>query len=206
MASIKRETAVICSINTLLDGEFVRTEGWKPSYFSTNIGDVSRTNLMGVIVSKEPTGNLYLDDGTGRILLRSFEEQAFEDLNIGDFVMVVGRPRVYNEERYVLPEIISKPGPRWGEYRKLQLKMRKANTRARSPEQKDKKIKLDPPVQKTNYYQKILEFIKDLDNGGGADIEEVKKRSGAPDAEGVVKKLIEEGEVFELRPGKLKIL
>jgi len=203
MAQIKRETAVICMINDLLRGSFIRTEGWNPSYFSTEIGDVSRVSLMGVVVSKDPSGNVVIDDSSGRILLRSFENNAFHDLNIGDLIMVIGRPRVYNEEKYVLPEIIKKIDHKWGAYRQLQLKLLRKKTGLRK---KEARILVKEEKQPINHFQKIIEFIKDLDAGEGADIEEVKKRSGAPNAEELINKLIEEGEIFEVKAGKLKVL
>lgn len=203
MAQIKRETAIICMVDDLLRGSFVKTEGWKPSYFSTELGDVSRVNLIGVIVSKESSGGLLIDDGSGRILLRSFEDQAFTDLNIGDLIMVIGRPRVYNEQKYVLPEIMKKMNQKWGQYRQVQLELLKAGRK--KPVQENRMV-VEDKEKPINYFQKILEFIKDLDTGDGADTEEVKKRAGAPNAEELIRKLIEEGELFETRPGKLKIL
>ena len=203
MVQIKRETAIICMIDDLLKGSFIRTEGWNPSYFSTDLGDISRVSIMGVIVNKEPSGRMIIDDSSGRILLRSFENKAFLDLNIGDLVMVIGRPRVYNEEKYILPEIIKKIDHKWGAYRQLQLKLLRKKMRTRK---KENRILVKEEKQPINYFQRILEFVKDLDTGEGADIEEVKKRSGAPNAEELINKLIEEGEVFEVRPGKLKVL
>jgi RPA family protein len=203
MASIKREIAMICMIDDLLQGSFVRTEGWNPSYFSTEMGNVSRANIMGVVVNKEPNGGVLLDDGSGRILLRSFEENAFAGVDTGDLVLVIGRPRIYNEQKYVLPEIIKKVDQKWGEYRRLQLELlRKRVKRVK----KAVAVSIKEAVPPVNYFQKILEFIKDLDSGSGADAEEVIKRSSAPDADALIRKLIEEGEIFELKPGKLKIL
>lgn len=203
MPQIKRETAIICIIDDLLRGSFIKTEGWNPSYFSTDLGNISRVNLTGVVVSKDPGGGLIIDDGSGRILLRSFESDSFRDLNIGDLVMVVGRPRVYNEEKYVLPEIIKKVNQKWSAYRKLQLELLRRNMKKTK---KETRVLVKEEAQPINYFQKILEFIKDLDNGEGADIEEVKKRSAAPDAEELIKKLIKEGEIFEIRAGRLKVL
>ncbi|MBW2991016.1 hypothetical protein KY348_04905 [Candidatus Woesearchaeota archaeon] len=203
MPPIKRETATICMINDLLRGSFIKTEGWKPSYFSTEIGDVSRVNIFGVVVSKDVSGGIILDDGSGRILLRSFEGGTFTDLNLGDLVMVIGRPRIYNEEKYVLPEIIKKMDSKWGLHRQAQLEVLNKKRKKVKPESR---VIIEDKEKPVNYFQKILEFIKDMDVGEGADIEEVKKRSGAPNAEELVQKLIEEGEVFEVRTGKLKIL
>ena len=203
MPSIKRETAIICMVDDLLRGSFIKTEGWNPSYFSTELGDISRVNIMGVVVSKDPANRLVIDDSSGRIVLRSFENEAFAGVNIGDLITVIGRPRVYNEEKYVLPEIVRKIGQKWGVFRQLQLE---ALEKKRKKVKKEDRVLLKEESQSVNYFQKILEFIKDLDTGEGAEIGDVKKRSNAPNAEELIKKLIEEGEIFEIRPGKLKIL
>jgi RPA family protein len=202
MAQIKRETAMICLVDDLLRGSFVKTEGWNPSYMATDLGNISRVNVMGVVVSKEPAGGVILDDGSGRILLRSFEGDLFSYVDAGDLVMVIGRPRVYNEQKYVLPEIIRKINPKWSAFRQLQLEILKKKAK---PLKKEARMVVEEE-HGVNYSQKIMEFIRDLDAGSGADIEEVIKRSGAPNAEELVRKLIEEGEIFELKPGKLKVL
>lgn len=203
MSQIKREVASICMVDALLRGEFVRTEGWQPSYLSTELGNISRVNLIGVVVSKETSGGVLLDDGTGRILLRSFEGDLFSAINTGEVVLVIGRPRIYNEQKYVLPEIIKKLDPKWGEYRQLQLELLRKKVR---PLKAKKRIVMESEDFQVNGFQKILEFIKDLDSGDGAEIGEVLKRANLTNGEELIKKLIEEGEIFEIRSGYLKIL
>jgi hypothetical protein len=48
--------------------------------------------------------------------------------------------------------------------------------------------------------------IRRLDKGDGADITEVIKESKDENAEKIIKNLIKIGELFEIRPGKIKIL
>jgi RPA family protein len=203
MASIKRETAMICMIESILQGSFVRTEGWNPSYFSTDLGDISRVNIIGVVVSNEIAGGVLVDDGSGRILLRSFEGNLFGELSLGDLVLIIGRPRVYNEQKYLLPEIIKKVNHGWGAYRQLQLEILKKKAKAIK---KESRIILNEKEKPVNYFQKIVEFVKDLDDGSGADVSEVIKRADAPKGEEFVQKLIEEGELFEVKPGRIKVL
>jgi RPA family protein len=208
MVQVKRETAIICTVQDLLLGEFVKTEGWSPSYFATDVGDISRANLLGVIVSKEENG-LIMDDGSGQILLRSFEANSFHLFEVGDFVLVVGRPRMYNNQKYVMPEILKKIDSAWAEFRKAQLELgRKPITR--HVKETKASVEEDSVEEKPiNHFQTILEFIKDLDSGDGASSEEVIKRSSAKNvknADELIRKLIEEGEIFEIRPGRLKLL
>jgi hypothetical protein len=209
MAQIKRETANICQVDDILKGDFVKADGWNPSYFITSIGKISRVNLMGVLVSKEPEG-LIFDDGSGRIRVRSFEDNSFNEFEVGEFVLIIGRPRIYNEQKYILPEVIKQIAPVWAEFRKNQIQALKRDTQS-SPPLKQDKIPVTDPVQAAtssigSYFQKIVAFIKDLDSGDGAPIEEVVNRSNVPDVDVLINRLIEEGEIFEIKPGKLKIL
>jgi hypothetical protein len=203
MAQVKRETASICRVNDLLSGHYVKTEGWAPSYFETGLGTISRASLMGVVVSKDQSGVL-LDDGTGRIILRAFEEGPLSRVEIGDFILVIGRPRIYNEQKYVLPEIIKKIDAAWAEFRRAQMELLVPVEVVHKPE--PKKAAPEPVEQVSNPYSKIVEFIRDLDAGEGADSQEVAKRSGFANADELILRLLEEGEIFEFRPGKLKIL
>ena len=73
-----RQIAVKLRISEIKEGDYVMEEGWKPNYLLTKKGEkVSRVNLMGVVLDKEESGsmfNLVLDDGSGKIIVRSFEE------------------------------------------------------------------------------------------------------------------------------------
>lgn len=203
MAQIKRETAIICTIKDILTGSFVKTEGLTPSYFSTDRGNISRANIIGVIVNRDADG-LVVDDGSGRILLRSFDQHpGVNEEEIGTLVMIIGRPRVFNEQKYIVPEIIKKIDPKWAEFRKAYLEINHTDPIVFK---KEVRIPVKEEGPAVNPYQKIIEFIKDLDTGSGADVNDVMKRSGIPSAEELIRRLIEEGEVFEIKPGKLKLL
>ena len=71
----KREIAYKVRINDILKGEYVRRDGWDPNFIMINNKQVSRVNIMGVVVSIPDTGqnNLTIDDGSGRIEVRSFD-------------------------------------------------------------------------------------------------------------------------------------
>ena len=49
-------------------------------------------------------------------------------------------------------------------------------------------------------------MIKEVDAGQGADTQEIITKLNVEDAESIITKLLEQGEVFEIKPGKLKIL
>jgi RPA family protein len=208
MVQIKRETASICQAADILNGDFVKADGWNPSYFSTELGNISRVNFLGVLISKDPDGLLF-DDGSGRIRIRNFEGNAFDEFKVGELVLVIGRPRMYNEQKYILPEIIKQTDPVWAEFRKKQIELLKRTKKVIRPKKEDQiqpteKIHLPNPIG--NNFQKIMDFVKDLDNGEGASTDEVIVRSSIPNANDLIYKLIEEGEIFEIKPGRLKLL
>src|ERR1041385_2048292 len=62
---------------------------------------VSKVRIYGFVVS---TGELVIDDGTGSILVRSFDSHFSP--NLGSPVLVIGRPRIYDGQVYILGEIV----------------------------------------------------------------------------------------------------
>ncbi len=53
---------------------------------------------------------------------------------------------------------------------------------------------------------KIFNLIKEIDTGNGAPIEEVIEKASIKEAEKIIRTMLEEGEVFEVKSGKLKVL
>jgi len=208
METRKRQVAYKVKINDILKGEYVKEEGeWAPNYITLGNKKISRVNLMVVVVSKQNLENanyqlLVVDDGSGRISIRSFDENNnFDGIEIGDILLVIGRPREYLNEKYIVSEILKKiNNPLWIEVRKLELSNKKeATEQIEKAEIKEEEIEEDVNT-------KIFNLIKEADNGEGADIEDIIKKSNIRKAEEILKKLLEHGEVFEIRPGKLKIL
>ena len=68
--------------------------------------------MIGVIVQKSELNNyktLTIDDGTGKISARAFENNVLLDkTDVGDVVLIIGRPREFSSEKYILIEIIKK--------------------------------------------------------------------------------------------------
>ena len=58
----------------------------------------------------------------------------------------------------------------------------------------------------TGPYLKILNIIAMLDQGRGVDIQDIISSTKFEKTESLVQNLIEEGEVFELSPGRVKLL
>jgi RPA family protein len=205
MAEITRQTAVKCKISDLNNGSYIVQEGWKPNFVDTAYGRISRANVLAVVVSKESLNQVFVDDGSGKISIKEFDSTKLSELEIGDVVMIIGRPRQFNNQMYLLPEIVKKIAEKKRvELRKLELDQRK---KIKQEEKKDV-VESKEATQKPlfNYSEKIVETIKNLDKGQGADIDDVISTVNFKDAENVIMHLLEEGELFEIRPGKLKVL
>ena len=200
MATIqKRQIAVKARIETLLNNEFVKKEGWEPSYILKEKTKLSRVNIIATIISKEgePINQIVIDDGSGRINVRSFDDEEFgQQMNIGEVALLVGRPREYGSERYLLGEIIKKVENKdWIKIRELELKYEK-------PSEPTEKVEEKAP----NTIIEIVNIIRELDDGDGANYEEVLTKTKGPEADNSIKNLLQQGEIFEIKPGKLKIL
>jgi len=213
MADIKRQTAFKCTVKQITNGKYIVQQGWEPNYIILNDLKISRINLIGVIVEKE-SSVLTLEDGTGKIEIRLFQEpQKAEHLNVGDIVLVIGRPREYQNKRYIVPEILRRiEDKKWVKHRKKELELLYPQKEEEKEEQIIEEIQEEPEIEEevqkrgTNYSQIILESIKKLDKGEGADTQKVIKDCGLEDAETFIETLLNEGEIFEIRAGKLKIL
>jgi len=112
---IERQTAKKVRIWDIMNGEFVRKEGFEPSFVKTPLGEeVSRARVLGTIVSKftAEDGNyasVTVDDGTDTIRLKVFKTvKPLDSFEIGDVVDVVGKIREYEGEIYIIPEFVRK--------------------------------------------------------------------------------------------------
>jgi hypothetical protein len=111
-----RQTTSRARISDIINGNFVHKEGLEPSYVLTNSGQrISRAYLIGTIVDKfmSENGNyssITIDDDSDSIRIKAFREQVniFDNFNLGDLVMVIGKIRNYSDENYIIPEIVKK--------------------------------------------------------------------------------------------------
>lgn len=208
--SRKRQIAYKVCIKDLLEGEYSKEEGWNPNYVSVSGVQVSRANVAGIVVSVEDQDNfksVILDDGTGRIGVRVFEDNTqISNLSVGDCAFVIGRPREYGSERYLLGEIVKKEeNVDWIKVRKLENKEFSDNDFVKRDEKVEEvELTEESAASEETPAERIIENIKKLDEGEGADFDEVVK--GLDNGEKIIKTLMMEGEVFEISPGKLKVL
>jgi RPA family protein len=213
----KRQVAYKVRVADIVNNRYIKEDGWLPNYISIGDKKVSRANLLGVIVSKSakddgiPASSFVLDDGSGRVSLRFFDGVA--NVDVGDVVFVIGRPREFGAERYIVPEIIRKVAdPRWVEVRKMELaKDKQAFIQAAASQKQEAvpedglAVETEDFVEESSPAAKIVGFIRKLDSGDGADFGDLAARFGSS-TDVLVKRLLEQGDIFEVKPGRYKVL
>jgi RPA family protein len=202
----QRQTAFKVWISDLINSPYIIQNGeWDPNYMDIQGKKVSRVNLIATVIDKHDTDSLSsatVDDGSGNITTRCFNEDAkkLKNLQVGDVVLIVGRPRENNNEKFIVTEIAKKMDPVWLKLRKLELEKQWGKREEKTPEQQQQK------QENNEATSKILALIKELDSGEGADYDAVIEKSGIENAEGVIQGLLSQGEVYQNRPGRISCL
>lgn len=211
----KRQVAHKVRVKDVLEGAYVKEEGMKPNYVLLKNGiQISRANIIGVIINSqnEPgssTQTITIDDGSGKIAIRTFDaNQLFENAVMGSAVNLIGKVREFGNERYITPEIITPIKKEWIAVRKLELQLKDAkdNGGAAKKQTEDMYADFEEEIVAENPYQQIMELVRKLDSGSGADTEEVILKANTDNAEKKIRTLLEEGEIYEIRPGRIKLL
>lgn len=215
---IQRMTAKKVRIYDVINGKWVKKEGMEPSYIETSYGDqLSRVRIMGTIVSKflAEDGNfasITVDDATDTIRAKTFKTvKPLDAAEVGDIVDVVGKVREYNEEIYIIPEIVLKiRNPNMELLRKLEIMTQlkkhgsikqKVVASAPAPEEQEEKVE---PAEKEDLRKKVLEKIEA--SVEGISYSEVIGGMSAPEeeVESVINDLLAEGICYEPTPGKIR--
>ncbi len=258
----QRQIAHKILLNTIIDNEYVIEKEQEPNYLkiAQNL-KIYRANIIAVVVGKEKIGmitNLLLDDSSGKITARIFEEsKSIKNVEVGDCIQLIGKIRIYNEEKYISPEIVKKIDAQWLKVRSVELKNsnkknskidEKTDSKKRSEinnnkesnekedinstekkkqkekKNEDKNVKIKEQKSGENNLddnnnnnenliedlslpsEKIIKLIKEIDKGQGVFIEELIEKSPLNDTEKVIQKMLENGDIFQNLPGKVKVL
>ena len=102
-------------------------------------------------------------------------------------------------DKTVLIEIIKKIDAVWAKVRKLEL----GNSNKEFNTQQSNTV--EEEVTDLTSTNKILKLIKELDKGDGVSIENLSLKN-INDLDKIIDMLLKEGDVFEIKPGKLKVL
>ena len=207
----KRNVAYKLRINDILIGK-PAMDNERFSFLELGDKKIIRVNLIGNIVDRYEAGIenvnedgkkyifLTLDDGSGQIRLKIFgdEVEKLREITPGKTVIVIGTLRNWNNETYISPEIVKEADPRYLLIRKLETEKEKiVNARPIAKE------------QVLAVKDKILNLIKQEEERGGIDIEELNLKFSEISPLLIsqeIQKLLEEGIIFEPRPGKIRYL
>lgn len=208
-----RRAAQKVFIKEITEGTLVAEEKELIPIIKTLTKEIYRMNIIAVVVGKEKRGsaiNLLIDDSTGKIPVRFFENNSIaNEAAVGDVLLIIGKTRSYQEEKYISPEIVKKVDSLWLKVRSLEL----AETIYYKIEQEEKKEikqeeKSEDILSEYSYlpFEKITKLIKEMDSGEGVFIEEIIEKSSLKDIEKILEKMMEKGDIFQNLPGKVKVL
>lgn len=188
-------------IQDIVNGEYIETE--EKDVLKTNTGEeISTARVMATVVDKFISedfnyGVLTLDDSTETIGVKAFKKDVnkLNGIEIGDIVDVVGRISEYENELYISLKSIKKiTDPNWELLRKLELLQSKKGVGKSTV---------------INLNEMVLKKIKELDNGDGVHIKDLKnnlKEANDEEILSTIRDLLFRGEIFEPNPNHLKIV
>jgi uncharacterized protein len=205
----KREIAYKIRINDIFRGNPVFEEDGSLNKRLLHIGlgdkKIVRLNLIANVIEKyESEGerkfaSITLDDGSGQIRARVFSEDVEKLRNIteGDTVILIGFLRSYNQEIYIIPEIIKKANPKYLLIRKLEIE---SSFKDLPSEETKKSVRI--------LRDELIELIRKSEENEGIEKEEIiLKIKAQPNLiSQEIQKLLEEGIIYEPRPGRVRYL
>lgn len=215
MAEIrKREVAYKMKIGSIIGGEPIieNIEGKeKLNFILLGSKQIQRVNVVANVIDKfisesspesKGFGSLTIDDASGQIQLKVFGEDIskIENLDQGDTVIVIGLLRSFNKQLYIIPEIIKKVDIKYLLVRKLELELQNGSEKSQEePVQDDKKIQIR---------EQIINLIRESEEQGGITTEDlILKVNSEPEIiNSEITRLLEEGIVYQPRPGRIRYL
>jgi RPA family protein len=196
----QRATAYKLRIGDVLAGK-PSLDGERFNFLELGDRQIIRVNIVANIIEKYQSEekkyvSFTIDDASGQIRIKIFGDdiEKFAEIGQGDTVTIIGMLRLYNNELYISPEIIKPQDPRYLLVRKLELEK---ETPKQTSKEETKAVK-----------DRIIDMIKQAEQEGGIDtdklIMEIKSPPEIINQE--ITKLLEEGLVYEPRPGKIRYL
>jgi RPA family protein len=196
----KRNVAYKLRIGDILKGKPYQADG---KFIFLELGEkkVVRVNILANCIDKfvqegeKKYASVTIDDASGQIRLKVFGDDVdvVKDILQGDTLQIIGNVREWNDELYLIPEIVKKVDPKWLLVRKLEIQ----DSRKDLPSEPSNELK-----------DVIMNKIKESEADGGIDSDTiVMDVEASPESiNKEIKKLLEEGLIYEPRPGRLRYL
>ena len=204
-AQFKRNIAFKLRIGDISAGKPV-IEGDRFSLLELGNKKVIRINVIGNVIDKYGSEGekkfsiITLDDGSGQIKAKSFGDdiKKLERANQGQTILIIGVLRYFNNEVYISPEIVREMDPKYLLVRKIEIEKKKSKNAEPLP--KDQIIAVR---------DRILGAIKSAEEDGGIEMDKLIMtlfNISPIIISQEVEKFLEEGIIFEPRPGKVRYL
>jgi RPA family protein len=215
----KRQTAFKLKISGMLSGNMVSSNSL--NFLEIGNKKITRVNVIANVIDKflnegeKKYAALTIDDASGQIRVKAFGDdiEKIKGTEIGDTVLVIGNPRFFNNELYILPEILKPVDSKWLIARKFELERIKSGGIVADMVQIKggvEKITLDEKQQTVNDSSLLRKQIIDIlrENEEGMDIDKVIMALHAPVEEinGIITKMLEDAEIYEPKPGRVRLL
>lgn len=209
----KRQIAFRFKISDILTGNIISSSNL--NILEIDNKKITRVNIIVTVIDKflsegeKKYAALTVDDASGQIRIKAFGEdiEKIKMVEIGDTILVIGNIRYFNNELYILPEILKQVDSKWLVARKLELEKTK-------PEKKQtvetEKISLDEKQQNTkdsdSLRKQIIELLRK--NEEGMDVDKIIMDFDVPVSEinNIITKMLEDAEIYEPKPGRIRLL
>ncbi len=208
---INRLTAYKIWISDLVTNPYIKTQGeFESNYVEIKDKQVSRVNLIATIVNKIESqdknyASLVLDDGSEQIRVKTWggDTKLINNFNIGQTVLVIARIKFYNEELYLLPEVVKQVQPNWEIARKFELlklygKPRETQFITPTIMQEEKPIIEEISFTSGDLRKELLNLIEKYEEKYGITLDEIKNelRMNINELGNVLEELIKDGEIY----------
>jgi len=242
----QRQIAYKAWIGDILKGNLA-FDGERFNFIEVARKKISRVNIIANVIDKyknedseKQYATLTLDDASGQIRVKTFggDTKKLSDVNIGDTILIIGQLRYFNNELYIIPEIIRQLDEKWLIVRKLELdeqydtlskenipidessmlldktkELERAKKTAVVIEEKlenEPEMKVEAKVEEkeaegsNGIKESVFNLIKQSDEGINVDTLIMSVNYPVYDINAAIAALIEDGRIYEPRPGKLR--
>lgn len=199
----KRHIAFKFRIGDILSGKQI-FNGERFQNLELDGRNILRVNVVGNIIERFDSSSekkysfLTLDDGSGQIGVKAFGDDVskIKNLTQGQTILVIGVLRSFNNEVYITPEIIRILDSKYLLVRKLEIEKSRRKSALGIPKEQIVAVK-----------DRILNTIKNSEQGIETDqIENILRDISPEIIRQEIQKFLEEGIIFEPRPGRIKYL
>ena len=223
----QRQTAYKLWIANILSSPYTKSAGeFSPNYITFNNIQITRVNLIGNVVETftsedKSHASVTIDDGSSTIRVKSFKDdiKIINELSLGDLIMVIGKIKEYNDEVYILPEIVKKlTNLIWGKVRRLELlkHVGEPPSVVIRPVRTEKPIEDAPvlpavqiqtiPEPSSEISQQILSSIGKSEDGISVDNILISLHLTREEVEKSILELLKNNDIYQNKPGHYKIL